>query len=184
MRIQLQPRIYNVTSAFLCAIREMTVSIGRGTMNDSTCSFRSGQSAEGTRIALDMRSERNSENHSNEAVRQPLKIADLPFRASFFAKRLALSLGLVAALGVPTSSHAASATMTNPGVIQSQHEPTALWRQPRATARHKVLLEASIYVVYLDQGKFMVRTSVRRSSVDSTVAQQLWCLKSDWYLTC
>src|ERR1700693_413903 len=41
---------------------------------------------------------------------EPMNITKLSFKESAFAKGLALSLGLVAALAVPTSSHAASAT--------------------------------------------------------------------------
>src|SRR5438105_12990700 len=59
------------------------------------------------------RSGRTSNNHKNAAtVRQPMKTGNQSFRASIFAKRLVLSLGLVTALAAPTTSRAASATWT------------------------------------------------------------------------
>src|ERR1051326_7446319 len=85
-------------------------------MNNSNCSFRSGQSFHGTRLDLSesdtvsTRSRRTSFNHDSAGVRQPMNAAHLSFNPSFFARRLAVSLVLVAALAMPTLSWAASAT--------------------------------------------------------------------------
>src|ERR1017187_508961 len=57
-----------------------------------------------------MRSERTLKNHSSGAITEPMKTSKLSFRAPVFAKRLALTLGLVVALVGSTTSHAASAT--------------------------------------------------------------------------
>src|SRR5882724_10284280 len=73
---------------------------------------------DGTRIALSeldtagTRSGRTSNNHNSGTVRQPMKTGNQSFRAAFFAKRLALSLGLATALAAPATSRAASATWT------------------------------------------------------------------------